>query len=247
VYGLTWSPGGEKFASSGANTVTIWETRTGKQLDVWDLSTLFIPGLAWSPDGNRLATLSYEGEGVIWDVATGAKLLELPTHRFTECLSWSPQGDLLGTCYPPDGVGRMQVTLWDPQTGEPVRTVEGLYGLAWSPIGDLIASVSDSGTVYLGDDYTLVLWDPGTGRVIRRFELDFFPHSFSWSPDGNAIVVVGDKHHSLFVLDARTGEILHTLKGHADSVTGPDWSPRGDVIASGSADGTLIIWGVDAD
>ncbi|MBP8857939.1 MAG: hypothetical protein KBG60_07955, partial [Anaerolineaceae bacterium] len=42
--------------------------------------------------------------------------------------------------------------------------------------------------------------------------------------------------------DASSGEILHTLAGHTGSVRSVAFSPDGSTLASGSYDGTIIIW-----
>ncbi len=246
VRSLAWSPDGSKLASAGTNTVTLWESGSGKRRAVWPVNTLEVTNLTWSPDGSRLAAQVYDGTVIVWDAASGHKVLELPSIRFGVGIAWSPQGDLLGTSYPIDEQNRVQITLWDANTGQPVRTMQGLYELAWSPQGNVVASVSDSGTANLGDDKTLVLWNARTGQVVFSYTNDFYLDSLSWSPDENYLVVGHGEHNTLFIVDARTGRPIHSLAGHADMVTGVAWSPRGDLIASASWDGTVILWKVEA-
>lgn len=248
VRNVTWSPDGKQLASGGQSTITIWKAQTGRQLRVWQVDTQALFGLTWSPDGSMLASLSYDGTAIIWNASTGEQLLSLKRNIFSESLVWSPQGELLGTSYPLDELGRDQVTLWDPETGDPILTQPGLRNLAWSPLGDIVASIWDNETKYGRDDTTLVLWDPKTGKEMRRFDTGIFLSNIVWSPDGKFLIVGEDKDtdRSLIVLDAQAGEELHRLKGHYDAVTKVAWSPRGDLIASSSWDGTIIIWGIKA-
>jgi WD40 repeat protein len=244
VDNLTWSPDGKQLASGAHNRITVRDVQTGEQLRAWSVDTLTLTNLAWSPDGSRLASLSYDGTGIIWEASSGKQLQSLPANRFSEALVWSPGGELLSTSHPLTEA-QQQVTLWNPQTGEAVRSQPGVYNLAWSPRGDIVASISDQGTGYLRDDTTLILWDPQTGAEVRRFNTGLFLTNIGWSPDGDFLIIGADENASLIVLDARTGEELHRLKGHYDFVSEAAWSPRGDRIASASYDGTVMIWEMD--
>ena len=77
-----------------------------------------------------------------------------------------------------------------------------------------------------------------------RFNIGTLLFGVDWSPDGKYLVVstAQKADNALLVLDARTGEELHRFTGHYDVVGKVSWSPRGDLIASCSPDGTVIIW-----
>ena len=62
-----------------------------------------------------------------------------------------------------------------------------------------------------------------------------------FSPDGRT-VASGSRDKTVRLLDAVTGEHLHTLTGHTGWVEGLAFSPDGSVLASGSDDGTVLLW-----
>jgi WD40 repeat protein len=240
ICSVDWSPDGKKLVSGGRRTIVIWDTETGKQSQTLSNQTQQDTEVVWSPNGSLLASISYEGYnsgGIIWDASTGEKLLTLKGNEFTVGVSWSPQGDLLGTSYPAPETGGERVTLWNPETGEAVITKVGLHDIVWSPIGSTIASRFN--------DRTIELWDARTGDLVKRITPGVFVYYVKWSPDGNYLVVAQDDERSLIVLNAQSGEQLHVLKGHADYVRDIEWSPDGDLIASASTDGTVIIWEID--
>jgi WD40 repeat protein len=56
------------------------------------------------------------------------------------------------------------------------------------------------------------------------------------------ILAAGSEDHYVILWDVFTGERLRTLEGHNGSVRSVAWSPDGQMLASGSDDGTVILW-----
>ncbi|MFN6175164.1 MAG: WD40 repeat domain-containing protein, partial [Dolichospermum sp.] len=76
------------------------------------------------------------------------------------------------------GSGDKTVKLWDVQTGDCVRTLQGhsswVMSVAWSPDGLTLASGSD--------DHTVKLWDVQTGDCERTLQCQrSMVRSVSWS------------------------------------------------------------------
>jgi WD40 repeat protein len=63
-----FSPDGRTFASASAQVILLWEVVTGQER--WRSPELdsSVSSLAFSPDGNRLATGLYNATVLIWDV-----------------------------------------------------------------------------------------------------------------------------------------------------------------------------------
>ncbi len=85
-------------------------------------SALGAPGVAYSPDGKRLASIGGDGFVRTWDVASGDMLLEMADQPgdYGIGLDYSPDGRLLATTL----AGK--VIVWDATTGEQVLTVPGV-------------------------------------------------------------------------------------------------------------------------
>ena len=56
---------------SADQTVRIWNTDTGKQVQTLSGHTDWVYAIAYSPDGKRLASGAYNGEVRIWDTESG--------------------------------------------------------------------------------------------------------------------------------------------------------------------------------
>ena len=61
-------------------TIKLWDVRTGQLLRLFEGNAAPIFGLAFSPDGRRLASASADGTVKLWDVETGQEALLLRGH-----------------------------------------------------------------------------------------------------------------------------------------------------------------------
>jgi len=105
-------------------------------------------------------------------------------------------------------------------------TVNWVY---WSPTGERILTASMA-------DGIAKVWDPGTGAELLI--IDKAPWAV-WSPSGERILASDGL--SLRVYDTATGdELLAT--DNKGSVCGIAWSPFGDRILTGLADGSASVW-----
>ena len=61
------------------------------------------------------------------------------------------------------------------------------------------------------------------------------------SSDGQTLVS-GSDDNTIKLWDLYTGQLLHTLEGHAEDVSSVVISPDGQTLASGSWDKTIKVW-----
>ena len=77
---------------------------------------------------------------------------------------------------------------------------------------------------------------PGVGRATG------LAHIAEFAPDGARFVAADNNGHTASIRDAGTGERLVTLTGHSGPVLTVAYSPKGDIVATGAADGTARLW-----
>jgi WD40 repeat protein len=200
--------------------VQLWNWRSGKL--VRSLSAAAhelahgekVATVAFSPNGETLATASGDGTIRQWDVNTGELLTELVGQQWIESMAFSPDGETIAS----GGLGRM-IELWDMATETQLRSLgpysRSIYTLAFSPTGDMLAFSPNSVSIPpLANPLAEALAEPEANQnTIHLVDLD-----------GNLIV--------------------EPLSNHTDYVSALTFSPNGQLLASGSWDNTVCLWNV---
>ena len=117
----------------------LWDANTGRELLALHGDKYFFSGVAWSPDGSKLAAASYNKTVQVWAVDSGDTLVTLRGHQAAVLdVAWSPDGARLATAS-----WDITTRIWDAQTGQELLKVTGhklsLRSVAWSPDGTRLA------------------------------------------------------------------------------------------------------------
>jgi WD40 repeat protein len=196
-----------------------------------------IGGLAFSPDGGRLATIG-GGQLSVWETATGRALWKLRAP--VDAVAFSPDGKRIATSthyrWKLELVqGRKRerkvagdVTFWDADSGKELMRLDGgAKGIAFDPDGKRLAAGHSDGSV--------TVWDAENGQVLVQMGgHSNVINSLSFSRDGRRIATASDDH-TVRIWDARVGQELLTLRGHDAPVVSVAFSPDGTRLASAHA------------
>ena len=163
--------------------------------------------VAFSPDGQRLASGSWDKTVKIWDSATGKELFSLKGHAGpVRSVAFSPDGQRLASAS-----ADQTVKIWDSATGKELFALKGHAGMvtsvAFSPDGQRLASGST--------DKTVRIWDSVTGKELFALKGHAGAvRSVAFSPDGQRLASASNDK-TVKIWDSATGKELFALKGHA--------------------------------
>ena len=205
---------GGDFSSNGSQVVTgagsdaiIWDVVSGDSINVFSGHAGNVFHAAFSRDGVRVATSSFDKTIRIWDVKTGRQLQALSGH----------DGGVIAAEFSPDGRTVLStsqdntVRLWNANTGQMLRNL-GDHG-TWPS-----ATFLDSSRVVTAGRGGVRIWDVSTGEVAATlptsFEIDFTDTLDKLS---SSSIVLGYTHSreesvSIDVIDTSSGAVVATSK-----------------------------------
>ena len=78
-------------------------------------------GVAWSPDGTRIASASADRTVQVWEAVSGHRLLTYTGHKsFVLSVAWSPDGTRIASAS-----DDQTVQVWEAKSGHLLRTYRG--------------------------------------------------------------------------------------------------------------------------
>ena len=202
--------------------------------------TDLVSSVAFSADGQVLASGSIDRAIRLWEVSTGNNLQLFEDRANVYGVALSADGKMVASGG--DKFSRVEdlrlwevstaTRLWNYNTGNSEITI----CVAFSPHSNTLASG--------GSDNTIKLWEVSTGNRLRILTGHTnVVNSVVFSPDGQ-LLASASADSTIRLWDANAGRHLHTLTEHTDSVHSVVFSLDGRILASGSSDQTIKLWEV---
>ena len=243
---LAWSPSGHALVGTG-------DVNEGREADgslrLWDAATGIARSrltgaqgrsetVAWSPDGNSVASVDQCGSLSLWNIDSGIRRASTALNLYGSMLSWSPDSSLVALA---DTSGRFFVVdagngsiLYEEKANETGRA------LAWSPDGSRIALAGDRRIM-------VFFWNGGDMDYVIELVHTSAAGAIAWSPDSRYIASA-DESGLVKILDAWNGPLKHTLE-YDSKVLDLAWmtdccflvarTHAGDVVVRDALDGSM--------
>src|SRR5262249_20622289 len=197
-----------------------------------------IYAVAFTPDGQRVVTGSYDRTLKLWEVTSGRLIATMTGHGAqVHAVTVSPRDGTIAS-----GDFKGEIRLWDGRTGRLIKVLSpaqqgGIGRLAFGLNGTILLATGGKG---LGEPVSKV-WDLASGKVVATYAgHDNVVPAAAISPDGKLATTGGGDNNEIHVWDLATG----TRRA------GPDGKPltpagTGQVkwTAGCAADGRNIAWG----
>ncbi|CAJ1335932.1 unnamed protein product [Effrenium voratum] len=247
---LAWSPNDSLLSASDC-TVRIWTLPGAETALVLSKHTEPVSAAAWLPDSTRFVTAGLDRCILLWEI-DGTLL-----HR------WELNCRIQDLAATKDG-SRLLVV--DSDKSLKVFDVHSHSALPCLPESDAVTSICVSRlrdellvnvaqhVSALHEGPAIRLWDLGSRRVLQRY-LGHFQSRFvvrsCFAGDREEMVVSGSEDAQVYIWHRHYGSLLQVLAGHSATVNTVCWmrgsSGVGAWLISASDDGTLRVWGSEAE
>ena len=219
-----------------------------------ELACAPVPGLAWSPSGDRLAFLDDDGNGRLLDLSGRApavgEAIQMAALGAASAMAFAPDGGRLATLAP-SLPNRMTLTMLGPglvRVWERVLTWNRMSGnrsegvnLAWSPDGRFLAFTTGTSKVWL--------IDASSGRPAGEFDGHSMPITgLCWHSDGRLLSASGDATLQVWhPHGASLPTVVETIPAAGmvfvrEQDTALVWSHSGDLLSWSLADPPSQLW-----
>lgn len=249
VISIDFSPDGHRLVSSSQleNTIFIWALDSGQVLHTLHGHHSGMLTVTFSPDGELVAAGDEKQTIYVWNSQSGELLgTQKAPNEWVQNLLFHPNGDLLASC----SRSHCGYFLWhierancatEDNVCHMISEIEGgeggVYALAFSPDGALLACGSSDSSIYL--------WEVKTERIVKvlRGHEDHVV-AVTFSPDGK-VLASGSNDFSVRLWDVASGKVLDVLLHHTHQIWSVAISDNGKILASGGSDGTVCLWDIE--
>lgn len=252
VTNVTYSPDGKTLAIVTYNGMLLfYDTGTWQEIDRVTAHNALIWGMAYTHDGNLIATGAEDGTIKLWDAHSKTLLNAFDIKDCTDrticaenqnskvnTLTFNHDGKLLAVAGS-DSI----IRVWDVTSrkfafafsNKNAHTGE-VWMLAFNPNGKQIASVST--------DRLVKIWDVAS----HEWVMDITGHNdwvyaVAYSPDGKRLITAG-ADRIIRIWDTTYGRLLDSLPGHTGQIFDLIVSADGKYLASACEDATIRIWNI---
>ena len=190
-----------------------------------------ITSLSISPDGKHIAIAYFDKVAEVWDIGSIKQVADLSVTWTADTAKYKGDAHQVQRCLE-------QIKKTPEHSSLPSMQIKG--PIVFSPDSTIIAG---------GLFREIRLWDAATHEIrmaIRVPQGCQRPEALTFSPCGRYLVSgaswQGTDKMSIRLWEVATGENIATFWSHPTDIQSLAFSPDGTLLASGSYDGTILLW-----
>ena len=235
---MDFSPDGSRLISGCGedDQLRLWDTKSLKLIRSYKGPGVSTYGVAFHPEGNRIAAVTQHDQAAILDSDSGAVIDSFSSGSYSSQIAFSRDGHWLALGGR-DGDLYLRSHLHRGKFFTAKGHTAGLSAVAFLPDGHRLITSSN--------DHTLRLWEifenrpPNCIGVLKGHSDAIF--AVAVHPRGDRIASAG-RDGVIRLWETDSLQEVARLQGHRNYVWSLDFSPSGETLASGSGDSTVRIW-----
>ncbi len=249
---VVFSPDNSVVAEAGGNTddfaIRLWDVPTGQPIGVINGHTSYVAGLAFSPDGQMLVSVSDDGMAKVWDWRTGELLKQLEFSHGVYSVRFSPDGQTLAIGGVDETINQVShaavwtfaVGSWEPRAKFPEFI--NVTSMAYSPAGGVLVGGGTSRNVQV--------WRASDAALIFTLNHAHQVSDIAISPDGSTVatatcITVVNYECSdggIWLWDLPSGKLLKKISGLPNFVENVQFTADGSMLIASTRDGMLRFY-----
>ncbi len=238
IQDMDFSPDGSRLVSGCGDDdqLRIWDVKSLQLVNALKGPGVSIYGVAFNPQGNRIAAVTQHHQAAVLDSDTGAVIDSFSSGSYSSQIAFSRDGHWLALGGR-DGELYLRSQLRIGEFFSAKAHTAGLSAVAFLPDGQRLVTSSN--------DHTLRLWKifenrpPNCIGVLKGHSDAIF--AVAVHPRGDRIASAG-RDGVIRLWETDSLEEVARLQGHRNYIWSLDFSPSGETLASGSGDSTVRIW-----